>query len=131
MKVLYATIFIAAMVCASSGSAAADDKLLPVTAFFDEFKQDEAAAKQKYMNRRVTIEGEVHAIENSAENREIIFDAGENGSDTVVCRLQKSVKGNIAQIAKGRSAVMLGVFSSFEAHSITLTDCIFGQFRRK
>ena len=132
MKMLYAALCIAAMMCVSSGAAAvAEDKLLPVVEFFDEFKQDEAAAKRKYMNRRVAIEGEVHTIENSAEKREIIFDAGGNGSDTVVCRLHKSVKGNIARILLGRSAVMLGVFSSFEANSLTLTDCIFGQFRRK
>ena len=132
MKVLYATIFIAAIMCVSSGTAvAADDKFLPVTAFFDEFKQDEAAARQKYTNKRVTIEGEVHKIESSAENRAIILDAGGDGSETVICRLHKSVKGNIAQLLKGQNAVMIGAFSSFEANSIRLTDCIFGQFRRR
>ena len=120
------------MMCAAPCmAAAADDLFFPVTAFFEEFKKDEAAAKQKYMNKRIPIEGEVHRIVNSAEKREIIFDAGGNGSDTVVCRLHKSVGGNITQIFKGRSVVMIGVFSAFEENSVRLVDCIFGQFRRK
>ena len=132
MNLFYTAIFITAMMCVAPGTAAAaDDLFSPVTAFFGEFKKNEAAAKQKYMNKRVTIEGEVLKIENSAEKREIIFDAGGNGSDTVVCRLHKSVGGNITHIFKGRSVVMVGVFSAFEENSLRLVDCIFGQFRRK
>ena len=132
MKGLYAAFFIAAMLCIPPGAAVAvDGQLVPVAAFFGEFTKDEAAAKQKYMNKRVTLEGEVRRVENSAGDRAVVFAAGGNDSDAVVCRLHKSVKGDITQITKGRHAVMIGTFSSFEGNSITLTDCFFGQFRRQ
>jgi len=132
MKFFCTAFFIASMMCAAPLTVAAADALFfPVPALFGEFKANEAAANQKYMNKRITIEGEIHKIDNSAEKREIIFDAGGNGADTVVCRLHKSVKGNLNQISKGRSVVMVGAFSAFEENSIRLVDCIFGQFRRK
>ena len=132
MKNLCAAVAIAAMMIVFAGPAgAADARPVSVAALLDEFKQDEAAAKQKYMNKRVIAEGKVQAVESAAGGPELVFAAEDSSSGKLVCQFPKSMGKDIAKIAKGRNVVVVGTVNAFDSNSLRLVNCMFGQPRRQ
>ena len=131
MKNLYAAVCLVAMILVMAGTAAAEPRAIPAAALYDAFTKNGDEAKQKYLHKRIATEGVVHKTGNAGGNPEIIIHAAKDGSGTVVCQFPPSAANDIARMAKELHVVVIGTVSSFDAGTLRLTDCIFGQPRRR
>ena len=118
---------------ASSATNATEQKVdygvMSASTLFNAFKQNAVAANQKFMNKRVAIEGNIDSIDSSFMGYpQIVFEVdGSYGFANVTCEFPKSAIDAIAKMSTGQHVVIIGTVKGLIINSVTLDNCVFSE----